>query len=313
MSAVRGRYAPSPTGPLHLGNLRTALFAWLQARVEQGAFVMRMEDLDRGRTVEGSADAILDDLKSLGLDWDEGPNVGGAVGPYVQSLRDPFYESALETLRAQDLTYPCYCSRKEIAEVASAPHGATIVYPGTCANLSATERIERREVSGREPSIRFRVPDRTIGFEDRVCGEYSQQMVREVGDFVIKRADGLFAYQLAVVVDDLAMHMSDVVRGDDLLDSTPRQIALFEALGGKIPTFWHVPLMNDLDGTRLSKRDNSSGLRVALQHGSVSDLLKRFVEPLGFVTAAQISCMDVLEWVAERDLSTLLQTMKGNA
>jgi len=218
----RGRLAPSPTGLAHLGVARTSLVAWLRARSEAGRLVMRIEDLDGPRVVPGAADAMLRDLRWLGLDWDE--------GPYFQSQRFADYERAIDQLRAQGLVYPCTCSRKEIASVASAPHAddQESRYPGTCRNGVS-------HADGRTPSWRFRMPE-------------------SEPDFVIKRADGVYAYQLAVVVDDIAMNITEVVRGDDLLSSTPRQIGLYRGLGASPPDFLHVPLMLGPDGVRLAKR-----------------------------------------------------------
>lgn len=234
----RGRLAPSPTGLAHLGVARTSLLAWLRARSQGGRLVMRIEDLDGPRVVPGAADAMLHDLRFLGLDWDE--------GPYFQSQRFVDYERAIDRLRAQGLVYPCTCSRKEIAGVASAPHADDMEarYPGTC-------RDGVSHADGRAPSWRFRMPDREPDFIDVLHGARSG---REASDFVIKRADGVYAYQLAVVVDDIAMNITEVVRGDDLLTSTPRQIALYRGLGAQPPSFLHVPLMLGPDGVRLAKR-----------------------------------------------------------
>ena len=251
--ALRARYAPSPTGPLHLGNVRTALVAWLHARLSGATLILRMEDLDEPRALPGSADSILDDLRWLGLTWDEGPDVGGPCGPYTQSERKALYESALADLQAQGLVYPCRCSRKEILAASSAPHGASPVYPGTCRRASD-------RTSDRAPALRLIVAADRVAFEDGLRGEYGQQLDVEVGDFVIKRAEGLFAYQLAVVVDDLLMGITHVVRGEDLLDSTPRQLALLARLRGQAPSYWHVPLLRDAQGHKLSKRDGATGV-----------------------------------------------------
>jgi len=287
-AGVRGRYAPSPTGPLHPGNLRTALVAWLQARLEGGAFVLRMEDLDRPRVVEGSADQILDDLRWLGLDWDEGPDVGGPLGPYEQSARDELYAEALDRLDRAGLVFPCYCSRKDIAEAASAPHGRSPVYPGTCRELTPAERERvRAEKNGKTPSWRFRVHPGLVTVDDRVAGPFRQDLDEDVGDFVVRRADELFAYQLAVVVDDLLMGITDVVRGADLLESTPRQVALFEALGAQPPRYWHVPMMRDASGEHMSKRDGSQGLAELRAEGlDAPTVVGRLAASIGLVDAA---------------------------
>ncbi|HEY7354992.1 MAG TPA: tRNA glutamyl-Q(34) synthetase GluQRS, partial [Ktedonobacterales bacterium] len=259
---IRGRYAPSPTGDLHLGNVRTALLAWLFARQAGGAFILRVEDLDRPRVRAGATERMLEDLRWLGLDWDEGPDCGGPYDPYLQGERQHIYAAYLARLRAADLVYPCYCSRAEVARAASAPQGAGDEgprYPGTCRNLSAAEQ-QAREASGRRPCLRFRAPDRLIQFTDLVAGPVAQNVAQAVGDFIVSRSDGIPAYQLAVVVDDGLMQMTQVVRGADLLGSTARQIALFEALGFAVPVFGHVPLVLDADGARLAKRDQAAGV-----------------------------------------------------
>ena len=258
---IRGRYAPSPTGDLHLGNLRTALLAWLFARCSDGHFVLRIEDLDRPRVRPGASERILSDLRWLGLDWDEGPDIGGSYVPYIQSERHEIYTTYLQCLQDQDLIYPCYCSRAEIARAASAPHGNEGPrYPGTCRSLTQAQR-KQHEDNNRRPSLRFRVDDeRTISFTDLLVGPVQQQVQQTVGDFIVCRSDGIFAYQFAVVVDDGLMHINQVVRGVDLLESTARQILLFEALGFQVPTFAHVPLLLDEHRKRFSKRLQSAGL-----------------------------------------------------
>jgi glutamyl-tRNA synthetase len=259
--AYRGRYAPTPSGPLHLGNLRTALLAWLLARHAGGAFVLRMEDLDRPRVRPGAAAAILSDLRWLGLDWDEGPDTGGPAAPYTQSERGAIYEEHLRRLHEAGLVYPCYCSRTDIARAASAPHGAEDgpAYPGTCRDPLQREQ-QRRRAGGRPPALRLRVPGGMVGFQDGLYGLVEQDVARASGDVVVRRADGVPAYQLAVVVDDALMAITDVVRGADLLFSTPRQIALYHAFGYTVPRFLHVPLAVDASGERLAKRHGAVGL-----------------------------------------------------
>lgn len=259
---IRGRYAPSPTGDLHLGNLRTALLAWLFNRCLDGQFVLRVEDLDRPRTRAGATERMLADLRWLGLDWDEGPDCGGPYAPYTQSERLDIYQHYLHQLQERELVYPCYCSRAEIAQAASAPQqgDATARYPGTCRTLTDAQRRDF-EQRGRRPSLRLRVDDeRIVTFTDLLAGTITQHVQQSVGDFILYRADGFFAYQFAVVVDDALMQLNQVVRGVDLLSSTPRQIMLYEALGFPVPTFAHVPLMHDEQGQRLAKRIQSMGL-----------------------------------------------------
>jgi glutamyl-tRNA synthetase len=251
---TRGRFAPTPSGELHIGNALAALLAWLQIRKENGTFVLRIEDLDRPRCRPEYARQMVGDLKWLGLDWDEGPDVGGDFGPYVQSERDEFYIKAFERLLRKGKLYPCFCSRKELRRLASAPHGLASLgpeYPGTCRNLSAAD--QERKSKFKRPSYRFAMPERPIDFEDKVMGHQSYPP-GSGGDFVVKRADGIMSYQLAVVVDDAAMGITDVLRGADLLDSTLRQILLYEALNLPAPKFTHVPLLYGPDGRRLSKR-----------------------------------------------------------
>jgi len=261
--ARRGRYAPSPSGPLHLGNLRTALLSWLQAKLAGGRLILRMEDLDQPRVQPGCDETILEELRWLGLDWDEGPPDDTPPGPYVQSQRGHIYEAALQHLDKKGLVYRCYCSRKDIALAVSAPHGHDGLppYPGTCSNLGPDEeKALIRKKPDRIPAWRFRVPKDAIKLEDRIFGPLTQNLKQIIGDFILKRADGLFAYQLAVVVDDGLMGITDVVRGADLLDSAPRQVALFQALDLKAPNFWHVPLAHNQTGQRLAKRDGALGL-----------------------------------------------------
>jgi glutamyl-tRNA synthetase len=238
-----GRFAPSPTGTLHVGNLRTALVAWLFARSQDARYLVRMEDLDTGRVRERFYDEQLHDLAALGLDWD---------GPVVrQSQRIEIYEEALETLRSKGLIYECWCTRAEIREAASAPHGELPegAYPGTCRRLTAAERAER-EASGRPPALRVDAGAARIAFEDRLAGHVEGV----IDDFVVRRNDGAFAYNLAVVVDDGAQGIGEVVRGADLLDSTPRQVWLGAQLGIPAPRHAHVALMLGPDGARLAKR-----------------------------------------------------------
>jgi glutamyl-tRNA synthetase len=259
---VRGRYAPSPTGDLHLGNLRTALLAWLYARCANGQFVLRIEDLDRPRVHPGATERMLNDLRWLGLDWDEGPDIGGPHAPYTQSERSALYAHYLQILRDADLIYPCYCSRAEVARVANAPQQGEDGprYPGTCRYLTNAQR-KQHEANNRRPSLRFRVNDeRVVSFTDLLAGYTQQHVQQTVGDFIVCRSDGIFAYQFAVVIDDALMHINQVVRGADLLTSTARQILLYEALGFPIPTFIHVPLLLDASGNRLAKRTQSAGL-----------------------------------------------------
>jgi glutamyl-tRNA synthetase len=264
-AGYRGRFAPSPTGGLHLGLARTALLAYLRARSQAGAFVLRIEDIDTPRVLPGAAEALLDELRFLGIDWDEGPDRAGPAGPYVQSQRFAHYEAALDQLRERGLVYPCTCSRKEIA-LASAPHGPAEfgpVYPGTCR--------EGPTRPGAPASLRFRAPDALPSFVDACTGALVAPVAQ--GDFVLRRADGLFSYQLAVVLDDIAMGISEVVRGEDLSGCTGWQLALYDALGAPRPAFAHVPLLLDSDGKRLAKRDAATSVAELRAHGKRADEL----------------------------------------
>ena len=247
---VRGRFAPSPSGRMHLGNLLSALLAWLDVRSRGGTLVLRIEDLDPDRCTRARAEQLVDDLRWLGLDWDE----GGLEPGYCQSDRSRFYEEAFEKLSEQGLTYPCYCTRAERL-AASAPHrGQGGEGPCRCARLTAQERAAL-EAAGRRPAWRVRVPEETVEVEDGHLGRFQQDLRRDCGDFIIRRSDGVWAYQLAVVVDDGLMGIGRVVRGQDLLGSTPRQVWLHRTLGYEPPRYFHLPLLVDGAGRRLSKRD----------------------------------------------------------
>jgi glutamyl-tRNA synthetase len=283
-SPYRGRFAPSPTGDLHLGSAATALVAWLSARAAVGELVLRIEDLDGPRTLSGMAERQLDDLRWLGLDWDEGPDVGGAAAPYRQSERSEHYDAALARLDAAGLIYACDCSRAEIARVTSAPHPGDEGprYPGTC----------RERATGpwkRPPALRLRVPPGMVGVYDALQGRIEQDVAETVGDFVLRRGDGAYAYQLAVVVDDLAMGISEVVRGADLLGSAPRQALLARLLGAAPPAFAHGPLVLAPDGTRLAKRAHGATLRDQRAAGAQpGDVLAALATLLGLEPAASL-------------------------
>jgi glutamyl-tRNA synthetase len=279
-----GRFAPSPTGPLHVGNLRTALLAWLFARSAGARFLVRVEDLDRSRVRPGIEEAQLADLRAIGLDWD---------GPIVrQSERMELYEEAVERLDTGGLLYPCYCTRKEIRAAVSAPHGilAADRYPGTCRELTGTERAERA-AAGRPPALRVRAEAARISFEDRASGHQEG----ETDDFVVRRNDGAPSYQLAVVVDDADQGIGEVVRGADLVDSTPRQILLARLLGLPIPRYAHVPLVLGPDGQRLAKRHGAVTLgdRVAQGEGP-EEVLAWMARSLGLAEPGEKPSMDDL-------------------
>jgi glutamyl-tRNA synthetase len=257
-SPAVGRLAPSPTGGLHLGNARTFLIAWLDARSRGGRVVLRIEDIDASRVRPEAIAGAVADLAWLGLDWDE--------GPVLQSSRLDRYREALDVLKARERVYPCTCTRADIARAASAPHASDEgpTYPGTCAGRSAGDAIA---LGDRPFAWRFRVPPGLVGWEDFHLGPMSMDPSLVGGDFVVARSNGPPSYQLAVAVDDAAMAVNRVVRGDDLTTSTPRQILLFDSLGLSRPDFGHVPLVVEPDGRRLAKRDQSIKLATIRDRG----------------------------------------------
>lgn len=265
---VKGRFAPSPSGRMHLGNLMAALLAWLDVRSCGGRMVLRIEDLDPERCTTQRAAQLMDDLEWLGLDWDE----GGLTPEYMQSCRSELYAAAFEELTDRGLTYPCYCTRAERL-AASAPHreDGTVVYSGRCAALTAEER-EAMEAMGRRPAFRVRVPDEQWTIHDGHMGVYTENLRRDCGDFILRRSDGVWAYQLAVVVDDALMGINHVVRGSDLLSSSPRQAWLHTVLGYAPPRFTHLPLLTDASGRRLSKRDADLDLSVLRERYTPGEL-----------------------------------------
>ncbi|MEX2540507.1 MAG: tRNA glutamyl-Q(34) synthetase GluQRS [Trueperaceae bacterium] len=262
----RGRFAPSPTGSLHLGNARTALVAWLRARTAGSSFVMRVEDLDEPRTVPEAVTGNLDELRWLGLDWDEGPDIGGPYAPYQQSQRHDLYAQALPRLQEHGRVFECFLSRRELRELSSAPHGAGPVYGER--ERQKNERVaERKRTEGKVPSLRLRVAPGQVGFDDLLLGRQLFDAEHDVGDIVLRRADHAWAYQFAVVVDDAAMDIREVVRGADLLPSTAAQLLIYRSLGLEAPAFLHVPLLLDRDGERMAKRRGSLTLAALRDNG----------------------------------------------
>jgi glutamyl-Q tRNA(Asp) synthetase len=283
---VIGRFAPSPTGPLHLGSLVAAVGSYLFARRAGGKWLLRIEDIDLPRVIPGIADDVLRTLESLGFQWD-----GEVV---YQSRRAEAYKAAVDKLIREGIAYPCGCSRAEIALIASAPHknDGELVYPGICREGLPADKAER--------AVRVKVYDEVISFDDLVMGRYSQALSASCGDFVIQRADGPFAYHLAVVVDDAESGVNQVVRGADLLSSTPRQIYLQKIIGYPTPIYGHLPLVTNPDGSKLSKRDNAVSLAAGLAGtGSGGALLAAALEFLGQLPPADLHnalCREILAW-----------------
>ena len=263
---VCGRFAPSPSGRMHLGNLWSSLLAWLAARSQGGRMVLRLEDLDTERCTRAWCDQVMRDLEWLGLDWDN--------EPVYQSQRTEVYRAAFAQLEERGLIYPCYCTRAERL-AASAPHRSdgVVIYNGRCRRLSPQEREELART--RRPAWRVEVPEETVSFTDHIQGPFSQNLARECGDFILRRSDGVYAYQLAVVVDDAAMGATQVVRGSDLLDSTPRQLWLQAQLSLPHPEYGHVPLLLSPDGRRLAKRDRGQELGELQRQYSAPELVGR--------------------------------------
>jgi glutamyl-tRNA synthetase len=303
---IVGRLAPSPTGGLHLGHARTFLIAWLAARRAGGKVLLRIEDLDATRVRAAARTEMLVDLSWLGLDWDEGPDLGGPNAPYVQSERRAIYEAVMERLKARDLIYPCTCTRAEIARAASAPHpedeGPT--YPGTCAHRSAADAAGLGDLPF---AWRFRVPQGPVAWDDLFLGPMSLDPSRLGGDFLVGRNGLGPSYQLAVVVDDALMGVNQVIRGDDLVPSTPRQILLYRALGHPVPRFGHVPLAVTPDGRRLAKRDGSIKLATLRSKGiDPRSLVGELVHSCGW--SDTISPCTPAEAIARFDPLTLPRT-----
>ncbi len=268
MRLVRGRLAPSPTGYLHLGNAWSFLLCWLAIRSRGGTVVLRMEDIDPDRSRPEFAEGILRDLAWLGLDWDEGPDVGGPYTPYVQSRRYDRYAAVLERLQQAGHLYPCFCTRRELRALASAPHAGEqgAAYPGTCRQLSDAER-EARRGEGRGASLRLHWSGEFLSFHDLLHGDIRLSWEDCGGDFAVQRSDGVVAYQLAVAVDDMDQDISLVVRGDDILHCTPRQVLLHTLLDRPVPEYAHVPLVHDHEGERLAKRHRHFELCVLRDSG----------------------------------------------
>jgi nondiscriminating glutamyl-tRNA synthetase len=282
MSEVRVRFAPSPTGFLHIGNVRTALFNFLFARHQGGKFILRIEDTDVERSSVSSELSILEDLRWLGLSWDEGPDIGGAHGPYRQSERISLYQESADKLLKEGKAYPCFCSEEELKKKSEAllAKGIAPKYDGKCLKLTVEERMgfERK---GIKPAIRFKVEEESVEVDDLIHGHVTF-LRKEIGDFIIVRSDGIAAYNFAVVVDDALMKISHVIRGDGHLTNTPRQILVAKALNFDIPRFAHHSLTLGADGTPLSKRHGATSLTYYRQEGYLPQALLNFLALLGW-------------------------------
>ena len=285
MPVESGRFAPSPSGRMHLGNALSAMLAWLSAKQQGGEILLRIEDLDPARSKAEYAQGIMDDFRWLGLLWDRRAT--------DQSRRGETYAAALCQLEQMDLIYPCYCSRDQL-HAASAPHASDgrVIYAGTCRNLTP----EQRTAMTKKPSLRIKLPDREISFRDGLQGDVRMNLQREFGDIILRRADGVAAYQLAVVVDDGTEGVTEVVRGRDLLSSTPVQLYLYELLGLTPPRFYHIPMLLAPDGRRLSKRDRDLDFGYLRQHFSPEEIIGLLAHLAGLterwepVSARELAC-----------------------
>lgn len=291
---VKGRFAPSPTGRMHLGNVFAALLSWLSTKSKGGKWLLRIEDIDPQRSHREYANLIMDDLHWLGLDWDE--------GPFWQSERGDIYEHYLNILKSKNMTYPCYCTRADILAT-QAPHESDgrVVYKGTCRNLAPGLRQGAA-------ATRMKVPDAGDGivhFTDGHYGTYAVDLATQCGDFIVRRKDGAWAYQLAVVVDDALMGVTEVVRGRDLLLSSPQQIYLARTLGFTPPQFIHLPLLCNMAGQRLSKRDHSLSMEELRGHFSAEDVIGQLAFMAGLKSAeGPITASDLVEDFSWNKLST---------
>ncbi len=301
-SEVRCRFAPAPSGSLHVGNVRTGLFSWAYARHHGGAFILRIEDTDASRVTEEAFQGVMDSLRWLGIDWDEGPDVGGPHEPYRQSQRMPIYREMTEKLLAQGDAYPCYCTEAELEERRNAAKakGQPWRYEGRCRDLTVQERAAF-EAEGRPHVVRFRMPEREWVTRDLVKGEVRWK-AGDLSDFVLARTDGSPLFLLAVAVDDLLMGVTHVVRGDDLLASAPRNAAVIEALGGTPPAYAHVPQVNGPDGKPLSKRHGSTSVEAFREQGILPEALMNYLALLGWSKDAETTFLSRQELIEAFDL-----------
>lgn len=301
--SVRTRFAPSPTGHLHIGNARTALMNWIFARHSQGEFILRIEDTDQKRSTRESEQSILADLQWLGLNWDEGPDVGGAYGPYRQSERFELYQSHLEELIRSGQVYPCYCTPEELRarRISALEKRESPLYDGYCRNLSDHEK-KALESEGRKPAFRFRVPFGETTFADLVKGKVTFQN-ETISDFVIVRPNGMPMYNFACVIDDHLMKITHVIRGDDHVSNTPRQILLYRAFGWECPFFAHIPMILGKDRERLSKRHGATSVDQYRTLGYLPEALVNFLSLLSWSSASGEEILSVEQLIQDFDFS----------
>jgi nondiscriminating glutamyl-tRNA synthetase len=309
MTIDRVRIAPSPTGPLHIGTARTALFNFLHARHTGGTFILRLEDTDVARSSLAFEKDILDGLHWLGLRWDEGPEVAGEAargpfGPYRQMERLPRYAEAAERLKAADRAYPCYCTPEELDAERKRLEAARLPprYSGRCAHLTPDQRATF-EAEGRRPALRFRVGEGTVAFDDVIRGRVEIDVANLGGDFVIVRADGTPLYHFTVVVDDAAMEVTDVIRGEDHLSNTPKHILLFRALGHDVPRFAHLPLILNPDRTKMSKRKSQTAIDEYIAQGFIKEALVNYLALLGWSTGTEEEILSLDELIERFDIT----------
>ena len=306
-SAVRVRFAPSPSGDLHVGNIRTALYDWAFARHTGGTFVLRIEDTDKARVTPEYIGSALDTLRWLGLDWDEGPEADGRYGPYLQSQRLEIYADWVDTFLNSGAAYYCYCTQEEVAErraAARAGAGGPSGYDGHCRELTPAQ-VAAYQAEGRQPVVRFRMPDGSTTFTDLVRGEVTFDH-QQVPDFVLARADGSPLYTLAVAVDDVLMKITQVVRGEDLLSSTPRQLAVYAAMGvaeADFPVFAHLPYVLGQDGQKLGKRNGVASVNWYREEGFLPEAMCNYLALLGWSPGENRESFTLAEMAAEFDLA----------
>ena len=302
---IRLRFAPSPTGYLHIGGARTALFNWLYARHYKGIFVLRIEDTDQVRSTEEAVNVILEGMKWLGLDWDEGPDKKGEYGPYYQMQRLPLYQECAEKLLKDKKAYYCYCTREELAESREkqAREGKNPKYDRHCLNLSEEEK-KRYEAEGRKPVIRLKVPAKKIVFDDLLRGEVAFDG-ELLSDFVIMKSDGIPTYNYAVVIDDALMNITHVMRGDDHISNTPKQILIYEALGFSIPKFAHIPMIMGSDHTKLSKRHGAASVMEYKKMGYIPEAVVNYIAHLGWSSGDEREIFSKDELIKEFSLDKI--------